>query len=127
VGADLTDDRTGLTVVAGPPDQTVSLPPIAIGTSDRRVLLIGIEGAAGGTRISGPDSPMLHRLIATGTYATAHASAAPAACDDRSPARHGPLSAPYQRQIEAVAALFGRCWPPYVADPRTTRRTGLGS
>jgi hypothetical protein len=36
----MADDRTGLTVAA-PPTCTPILPPIATGTSDRKVLLIG--------------------------------------------------------------------------------------
>jgi hypothetical protein len=42
--AGITDDRTGLTVVAPPPAGTMSLVRIATATSDRTVLLIGIGG-----------------------------------------------------------------------------------
>ena len=68
-GAGITDDRTGLTVVAPPPTGTPILPAIATVTSDRKVLLIGIDGLRW-DRIAGADAPVPHRLTATGTYAT---------------------------------------------------------
>jgi predicted AlkP superfamily pyrophosphatase or phosphodiesterase len=95
----MTDDRTGQTVVAGPAPEAVAVPPIPVGTSDRKVLLIGIDGLRW-DRIAAADAPILRHLIATGTYATGmHDRDSPARTESgpgwstlatgTSPAQHG--------------------------------------
>jgi predicted AlkP superfamily pyrophosphatase or phosphodiesterase len=75
----MTDDAISTrTVIAPPPGQPVELPVLAPGSSDRKVLLVGVDGLRW-DRIAAADAPVLTALMTDGLYATgAHDPASPA-------------------------------------------------
>jgi hypothetical protein len=111
----MTDDRTGQTVVAPPPPETAAVPSIPGRASDRKVLLIGVDGLVWAT-VSAAQTSALHRLISP--TALDHPGVVPdaAGClDGRSLLAAGPdaawsqpVSAQLQSRAEDRSAHGGR-------------------